>query len=228
MYQLKVVPNSQNNKLGCGVATTYRPVGEAGSGNGTCPDTCQLLAEGKCYTFKGKTAIWQRKSKECFDDVNRLSEKQAEYVRVHTSGDFFKYSVTHTHTHKRSYCVDTQYVSDLMRWCSDNPKKKVWTYCHDIMAFVEDTGLSYKENNIPKNFWIVASCDTQEQKEFALFHGFKTARVIKTMGEVTHDELFCPYDKALHHGLKGSTISVRCTNCQLCFKDGKNIAFLKQ
>lgn len=222
-YELHVVSSSDNEKLGCGVATTYRPVGDAAKGEGTCASDCSLLLEGKCYTLKGKTNLWQRRSSEKHDDVSKLGDKRAPFVRLHTSGDFFKKDPNSP----VGYSLDWEYFRDVRDWAIANPTVQVWTYCHDIRMLLHGWAQHEILCDLPRNFEIVASCDTHEDRSYAKKHFFRTARVIRTPDEIAEGEVFCPYDKAQYHGKKASEIKVRCTSCRLCFDNGKqDIAFL--
>lgn len=224
MYPLHVVPSSMNAKVGpC--ATTYRPVGDSAEDEGTCPSCCPHLKSGECYTFKGKANLWQRRSAMKADKMAALVSKGAMFIRFLTTGDWFKRNPDAP----KGYSVDLEHADDAVTVCRDNPKVDAWSYCHDIMQWVADTGLFPKAGNMPKNFHLLASCEDLEMKAFAIAHGFKTARVIDTEADRAEDEIFCPYDRALHHGKTGAQIKVKCVNCQLCWKapEGKNIAFLK-
>lgn len=228
MYPLHVVPFTENEKLGSGVATTYRPVGDASKGEGTCSGNCQLLHSKKCYTYKGKTHMWQRRSWDRHDSLDKITAnkgKRPKLVRLHTSGDFF--------TTRKGRCVtDMAYVSDVLRFARENPDILIFTYCHDIVQLLSDldpTGMLRHDDIFPSNMVVIASCDTQEQVLFAKARGFRTARVIDHESDRNpRTEVFCPYDRALHHGKTSRQIAVRCTSCRLCFDDkARDIAFLK-
>lgn len=221
-YELHVVASSDNEKLGCGVATTYRPVGDAAEDEGTCASGCALLHDG-CYTRKGKTNLWQRRSAEKHDDVSKLGAKRAKFVRLHTSGDWFK----RDRMARLGYSLDWEYFRDVRDWALANPDVTIWTYCHDIVTFLQGWAKHECHTDLPRNFHIVASCDTLEQRAYAKKLFFKTARVIKTPDEIVEGEIFCPYDKALYHGKTSKDIAVRCTSCKLCWVGKHDIAFLK-
>ena len=222
MYQLHVVPSSENSKVGpC--ATTYRPVGDSAKGEGTCPSGCPHLGKA-CYTRKGKTNLWQARSASKFDSMDKLTSKGAQFIRFLTSGDWFKTDPTAP----KGYSTDLEHAEDAIRVCRQNPRVTGWSYCHDIKQFVADTGYSYNARNLPANFHLLASCEDLDVKAWAIAYGFKTARVIKTMADKTKDEVFCPYDKAKHLGKKQAEIKIRCVNCRLCWEGPHNIAFLEQ
>jgi hypothetical protein len=211
-----------NAKLGKGVATSYRPVGDSAKGNGTCPSSCPLLPEngGKCYTRKFLVNNQQRNSWERNDPLDRFLEKGAKYIRLHTSGDFFCAG------RNDSYVLNVPYLRSVVEWVKVQSEVTVWTYTHDVSKLI-DEGYSYKNGSFSENLHIVASCDTIEGKDLATSHGFRTARVIDNKEEKLPDETFCPYDLSLHDGMKPTT---NCKDCTLCFnpKHKKNIAFLKQ
>jgi hypothetical protein len=211
-----IAPITQNAKLGAGVATTYRPVGNAAKGNGTCPGTCPHLPEngGGCYTRKFLVNRQQKLSRERNDPLDRLKSKGAKLVRLHTSGDFFHASG-----------LDTDYLRDVIAWCEANPDILVWTYTHDVRAFVS-AGFTYAANTFPANLHITASVESDEERALAKEHGFRTARVIQEIADKGTGEVLCPYDLALKRGVAPNTT---CAKCQLCFnkKHKNDIAFLK-
>jgi hypothetical protein len=212
-----IAPVTQNAKLGTGVGTSYRPVGDSSKGNGSCPSKCPLLPEngGSCYTKKFLVNNQQRNSWKRNDSLDRFLEKGSKFVRLHTSGDFFDNGQ-----------LDKEYLNSVREWAETNSDVTIWTYTHDVQKLI-DAKISYLENKFSKNLHIVASCDSIEEKNLATEHGFRSARVIDSKEEKLKDETFCPYDLALHNGLKPNT---NCRKCTLCFnpKHTKNIAFLKQ
>lgn len=225
MFQLHVVPSSENEKVGpC--ATTYRPVGDSAEGEGTCPSGCPHLKSKECYTFKGKTRLWTGRSSEKYDDPAKMASKLSKYWRWDTAGDNFKRDPMSP----KGYSVDMPYVNAKIKACKDNPWATSWGYCHDIMQWVADTGLFPKAGNMPSNFHLLASCEDLEMKAFAIAHGFKTARVINSEDERAKDEIFCPYDRAQYYGKTAKEIKVRCVTCRLCWEapEGMNIAFLNK
>lgn len=241
MTQLLISPATQNKKLGKGVATSYRPVGDAAVGDGTCPSGCKHLPfpkgtilpvisdgaetecenarDGKCYTRKFLVDQQQNASRDRDDHLDRFILKGATFVRLHTSGDFFKPDG------RGGYTLDREYLDRHIEWAKAHPEVTIWTYTHDVRCFVEN-GYSYRAGSFPANFHIVASCDTLADKVFAMEHGFRTARVINRMEQVDGDETFCPFDLFKH--LKNDK-EVTCKGCTLCFnpKHKRNIAFLK-
>jgi len=226
-YELMVVGNSDNRKLGNGVGVTYRPVGDSGLQAGSCPSTCMFLHHPdpsvKCYTVDGFfTRMHQDRSRTRRDQFDGLIKSKAKLVRHHVTGDCFK----HDATHERGYVLDVEYISDLFQFHTDNPDIGGYTYCHDIQAFWQDLPDHHKEW-WPANFHLVASVDNAEQRAYAKALGFRTARVIRSLDEIAHGEVFCPYDKALFYGKHNKDIKVRCASCRLCFNEGKqDIAFL--
>lgn len=224
-YELHVVPSSDNRKLGCGVATTYRGVGDAAQDNGTCPSNCTLLQTGDCYTRKGRTNLWQARARKRHDNVQDLLSKGATLVRLHTTGDFFKQDPSAP----RGYTLDWEYFRDIRDLALANPRVEIYTYCHDLRTLLWGWAQHELLADLPRNFTIVASVDNLEDRAWAKKHFFRTARVIDRMEDIAEGEVFCPYDKALHHGKTSKEIKVRCNTCRLCFDNGKqDIAFLKQ
>lgn len=222
MLTTLIAPLTQNAKLGEGVATTYRPVGDAAKGNGTCPSSCMHLPEngGSCYTKKFLVNRQQKLSKERHDSLDRLKLKGAKLARLHTSGDFY------LPDGNGGYVLDSEYLDTVVEWCRNNPDVTVWTYTHDVRVFIAE-GYTYKAGAFPSNLHIVASTDTVVDMHFAKEYGFRTARVIMSEADKMTSETFCPYDASLHKGEKPSTT---CAKCTLCFnpKHKKDIAFLLQ
>lgn len=212
-----IAPCTQNAKLGSGVATSYRPVGNSAKGNGTCPSKCPLLPEngGTCYTRKFLVNRQQKNSWARNDSLDRFLEKGAKFIRLHTSGDFYVNDQ-----------LDEDYVNSVIDWSKEHEDVTLWTYTHDIRKFI-DKNLTYEKEEIPENLHIVASCDSLEEKTLANDNGFRSARVIDSKEDKLTDETLCPYDLALHKGEKPKTT---CVDCTLCFnpKHKKNIAFLRQ
>ena len=91
-----------------------------------------------------------------------------------------------------------------------------------------------KSRTWPKNFVLLASCTTPEDREAANAAGWQTARVIEETDERGEGETLCPYDAAKHaqKGGEKSTPAINCRNCRKCWEpDGqglqRDIAFLK-
>lgn len=216
-----ISPATANAKLGKGVATSYRPVGDAAKGHGTCPSTCEHLPEngGGCYTKKFLVNNQQRNSWKRNDPLEKFLEKGAKWVRLHTSGDFFR-------TGANGFELDTEYLDDVIRFAKENPDVTVWSYCHSTKHLI-DAGYTYAKGAFPNNLHITASCDSDVDKYIAIEHGFRTARVITEIAEKSDNETLCPYDLATFKGTDKSKIN--CKDCTLCMnhKHKKNIAFLK-
>lgn len=216
-----ISPLTSNAKLGQGVATNYRPVGDAAKGHGTCPSTCMHLPEngGGCYTKKFLVNNQQRNSWKRNDPLERFLEKKAKLIRLHTSGDFFKAG-------PNGHQLDQEYLDQIIEFSRAHSDVTIYTYTHDIRKLIA-AGYTYAAGSFPDNLHIVASCDTMGEKVEALAAGFRVARVIDDMGEKEGDETLCPYDLALFNKEKPTTT---CQKCTLCFnpKHKKNIAFLKQ
>jgi len=228
MVKNLIAPITANNKLGTDkskgiiVATSYRPVGDAGRGLGTCPSTCAMLNKetgiaGDCYTKKFLVNNQQRNSNDRNDDLSKFLEKGATFVRLHTSGDFFK-------TCDNGYELDTEYLDSVIDFARNNPTVTFWTYCHDVSKLI-DSGYTYSGNSFPKNLHITASCDDIESVNEAKKYGYRTARVITSVSSKMSSETLCPFDKALHENKKPNTT---CAKCTLCFNHNhtKDIAFL--
>lgn len=236
MTQLLIAPATQNKKLGKGVATSYRPVGDAAKGEGTCPSGCKFLPiakgtplpmldnpdrEGGCYTQKFLVDQQQNASRSREDHLDRFLLKGASFIRLHTSGDFFMPDGL------GGYMLDREYLDMHIAWARKHSHVLIWTYTHDVRKLIE-AGYSYVNGSFPENLHIVASCDTLADKAYAISHGYRTARVIHSPSEIMPDETFCPYDLFKYQNRKDKEVT--CKQCTLCFnpKHLRNIAFLKQ
>jgi hypothetical protein len=225
-----IASQTSNNKLGSDkkngiiIATNYRPVGDAAKGLGTCPTACKMLNSetGKaelCYTKKFLVNNQVNNSWSRNDDLSKFLEKGANYVRLHTSGDFFKQQ-------NDTYVLDTEYLNSVIEFARANPSVTFWTYTHDVKKLIE-AGYSYVLGSFPDNLHITASSDSLDIMDYALSHGYRTARVITDYDQKLANETLCPFDKAKHDGVKPKT---NCVKCSLCFnkRHTKNIAFLIQ
>ncbi len=207
-----VKARTSNRKLGAGVGTTYRPVGEAAKNEGTCPSNCPFLQSRHCYAMRHLVQMVATKAAKVSHDLDKLLEYGDKYVRLHTSGDFFCQTG-----------LDVPYLEAVIDWCRQHPGITVWTYTHGIREFVKH---GFTAEKMPSNLHIVASCDSLDDKAFAQVHGFRAARVILQVEDKLMDETFCPYD---YEKRKGKKPTSNCRDCQLCFnpKHAKDIAFLK-
>jgi hypothetical protein len=219
-----ISPSTENKKLGKGVATSYRPVGDASQGLGTCPATCPHLPAngGKCYTRKYHVNLQQLRSNGRNDDIAKLQIKGAKLARLHTSGDLFKADSNSPD----GYELDFEYINEVIRYCNENPDLTIWTYTHDVAKLIRHGYTYVDEKRLPKNLHIVASVETPVQQHIAKEYGFRTARVIDTKEECEVTRTLCPYDLALANGVKPKTT---CAECKLCFNPihKKDIAFIK-
>lgn len=172
-----------------------------------------------CYAQTSFTGMHQRNANKRFDPLERLLEKGAKFVRLHTSGDFF------IPDGDGGYMLDLVYWTAILQFARANPDVTIWTYCHDISKIVE-FGFSYKAGNIPENLHIVASIDSRDDHAVANENGFRTARVISTVEDRVKGETLCPYDYQIFKKQKRTT---NCVDCKLCFnpKHVHDIAFLK-
>ena|SRR3990167_10224170 len=202
---LKIVTNSQNRKLGDTVISTYRQVGA------TCPSSCALLGKG-CYAQKGFTRISSDRSANSNDSFDLINKSGKTLVRHHVSGDVFKDNQ-----------IDKEYISNLINFHKNNKNKIGWLYTHDIKAWVK---AGFSSEKIPDNLTVIASCDNQEQIDYATKNNFRYSRVT-TEKKLNQNEKLCPFDAALQ-SKKIDDIKVNCQSCGLCFKQNKtNIVFLK-
>jgi len=206
---LKVTASGGNRKLGKGVATTYRPVGD------TCPQDCKMLEKG-CYAKRSFVGIHQRASRD--NDHSLDKARNALFIRHHVSGDVFVNDV-----------LDVEYVQMLIDWHTANPLVNGWMYTHRISAWV-DAG--FTADKIPSNLEVIASVDTEAERVYSIEHGFKYARIeVDADKSLAKNEVLCPFDKKKDAGAYADDIKVTCRDCQLCFADKhaeRSIVFMYQ
>jgi hypothetical protein len=207
MKMLKVVTNGENAKMGLGVGTTYRPVGD------TCPPDCGLLK--LCYAKRGNVNIHQQHSKHDDHDLMKLGGNTL--VRHLVSGDWLK-----TIANGRKI-LDRALVAGVIALHEKCPWLTGWGYTHAIERF-DKAGIT--PASLPNNFHLLASCDTAEQKAQANANGWRTARVIDELTDKQPDEFVCPVDAAKRKGIPQER-RTNCALCKACFATDKNIAFLK-
>jgi len=209
MQSLKVTGRGENRKLGIGVATTYRPVGS------TCPQDCKMLEKG-CYAKRGFVGIHQIASRDTHHSLDNA--RDARFIRHHVSGDVF--------TNDR---LDVKYVQEIIDWHMAHPFATGWMYTHRIQAWVE---AGFTADVIPSNLEIIASVDTENERLYAMKHGFKYARIeVNPDKPLPSNEVLCPFDKKKDKGSKTEDIKVTCRDCQLCFgaeHTGRDIVFMYQ
>lgn len=208
MRMLKVVPNGNNQKVGPGVATTYRPVVI------TCPLTCPLMGNG-CYAQEGRVNIQQAASAHDDGDLMRLAGNTL--VRHLVSGDWLKTLKSGKRTLDRALVRGVFALHSKCSWLTG------WGYTHAADEF-EKAGIS--PANFPKNLHILASCETIEAKQAHNAKGWRTARVIDEAKDKTADEFLCPVDLAKRKGIPAER-RTNCARCKACFATTKNIAFIK-
>ena len=206
---LKVTGYGENRKLGIGVATTYRPVGP------TCPQDCKMLEKG-CYAKRGFVGIHQIASRDTHHSLDNAED--ARFIRHHVSGDVF--------VNDR---LDVEYVQEIIDWHTAHPFTTGWMYTHRIQAWVDN---GFTSDVIPANLEIIASVDTENERIYAVKHGFKYARIETDPDKaLPSNEVLCPFDKKKDKGSKTGDIKVTCKSCKLCFADehaGRNIVFMFQ
>ena len=210
---LKVVPDSKNRKLG-GAASTYRPIGETGTG--TCPTTCAV--KNICYAKTGLTRFSERLSDGSYGDLEAIFRANKSLVRHHVSGDCFLPGDR----------LDVKYAQMLLAFHKAHPEITGWIYTHRIQAW-DEAGIT--ADKIPVNLTVLASCDKEEDVEYAKLHGWKYARVslLSTRnGDRREGEVYCPYDRAKDHGRPITEINVTCSRCKLCFKGNWKVVFSAQ
>ena len=220
LNQTLICSNSSNSKLGAGIASTYRKVGDAAKGEGTCPSGCAMLEKG-CYAKKSYTGMNAHRALSRYDAMDKLIEAGATMGRINVSGDLFMQAPD-----GYGYCLDVLYVLNIIAWCNKHPKFTAWLYTHDVSALI-DAGFAPCFQSFPKNLHIIASVDSLEKRELAKAHGYRTARVILNEQDKVQGETFCPFDLAKHRNKKPD---ITCVTCKLCFNPAHkhDIAFMLQ
>jgi len=206
---LKVTASGGNRKLGIGVATTYRPVGD------TCPQDCKMLEKG-CYAKRHHVGRLQSKSRELSDSLDIA--RDARFIRHHVSGDVFV-----------GDRLDVEYVQMLIDWHTANPHVTGWLYTHRLEAWVVN---GFTADTIPSNLEVIASVDTESERLYAKKHGFKYARIeVDADRPLASNEVLCPFDKQKDKGKTLEDIKTNCRDCQLCFAEeheARSIVFMFQ
>ncbi|WP_431193919.1 GP88 family protein, partial [Enterococcus faecium] len=90
--------------------------------------------------------------------------KGAQFVRLHTSGDFFIQTDCGT-----GYQLDVLYFLNVVKLAIQNPNVTFWTYCHDVSKLVE-FGFDYLNGSLPSNLHTTASVDSDAAREYAKSH----------------------------------------------------------
>jgi len=174
------------------------------------------MLEKGCYAKRGFVGIHQIASNDTNHSLDNA--KDARFIRHHVSGDVF--------INDR---LDVEYVQMLVDWHAANPFTTGWMYTHRIQAWV-DAG--FTSAVIPSNLEVIASVDTENERLYALEHGFKYARIeVDADKPLASNEVLCPFDKKKDKGSYTDDIKVTCRNCQLCFADkhtGRDIVFMFQ
>jgi len=203
MKMLKVTCFGRNGKIGVGVSTTHRPIGL------TCPSTCALLGNG-CYGQRGHTNIHQRRSAD--DDHHfGMLEDGFGLVRHGVTGDAYQ-----------NDALDADYVQAMIDFHAANEDWTGWLYTHRIQDW--DKG-GYTVDTMPAGLHVIASVDTEVDRQYAVDNGWRYARVVDADNPALLDnEMLCPVDKAKRDGTKPTT----CKKCKACFQGGRNIVFQLQ
>lgn len=210
---LMVVPLSQNRKIGY-AASTYRPIGQTGTG--TCPSNCGIKK--LCYAKTGLVRFAEIRSAGAHGDLEDIARSSRSLVRHHVSGDCFTEDQ-----------LDRQYVTTLLAFHKFHRTITGWLYTHHIKAW-DDAG--FTSDTIPANLTVIASCDSDQGVEYATLHGWQYARITLSTnlpdGKLRANEIYCPYDRAKDFGQSVDEIRVTCSKCRLCFEKNYNIVFTTQ
>lgn len=187
------------------MAATYRPVGR------TCPSSCPLLNNG-CYAQKGPVNIWQGKSKEINDELDKVLEGDCSVIRHHVSGDLF--------IENR---LDTEYLDTVIGWHRRNPERQGYLYTHRIGDLI-DAG--YRESDLPDNLTVMASADDEGVVEEARAAGYRYTRIAESEEQALEgrkaNEVVCPNLLAKSRGN-----SVTCDQCRICVDGSADVVFIK-
>lgn len=210
---LSVIPHSENRKIG-GAAATYRPIGD--SGCGTCPSTCAL--KDICYAKKGRARFPEQRSHDAYGDLEEIAHACKNTVRHHVSGDVFFNDK-----------LDTAYVRKLIDFHKAHPDILGWLYTHRISDW---DAAGFTADSIPANLIVIASCDHEDDVQYAKLHGWKYALIVVSAdseeGQLREGEVYCPFDRAKDHGKLVDDINVTCTKCRLCLVQDWNVIFTAQ
>ena len=206
-YPQMVTPVSDNMKLGPGVSSTYRPVGE------TCPD-CAIAAI--CYARRGNVASAAKRSGRRKDRLGKLNG--APFVRHLVSGDVMRRG------RDGRRIVDREYVRDVIAHHEDNPEVVGWMYSH---AWKQLGRAGFGPTTLPNNLIVLASVDSPGAAEDAQADGWTTARTTDDLTTLVAGEIACPYDRDKRE-LRGKPKPINCIKCRACFDGrGRNIVFLR-
>ena len=207
---LKVVPNSENQKVG-GAACTYRPIGM--NACGSCPSTCGIYKE--CYGRNGFVRYTEQRTRTSQDDLEAIATACKSHVRHNVTGDVFVNDK-----------LDVEYVNEIIAFHKRHPHITGWLYCHRIRDW-DDAG--FTADTIPTNLFIMASCDKDEEVEYAREHGWRYARTtMKQNARKVNNEVYCPFDMAKENGALIADINLSCVTCKICFEGEVNVVFMLQ
>lgn len=201
---IKLVKSSSNSKLGKGVATSYRAVGQ------TCPSSCQHLQSNSCYAMFGFVALHQRKAgygksdgEKAYDFIKSLPS--GAVLRHHVSGDFFVDDKP-----------DEDYIGNILKGHKERPDIAGWTYTHGWKQ------LNSKEMN-SSNLAVNASCDNVPDLIKAISDGWPATI---TVSEDTDNHVININDEKIHIVIcpQQQNSDVTCKDCGLCIrKDRKSV-----
>lgn len=214
-----MVLNSQNSKLGKGIAATY--VSQT-----SCPRTCPFL-ENSCYAELGLVGIYTRRLNRSPWSQLELAQNEAAYIyrtveHFYGDGQYRRLNLKpkwHWYHPLRGHVVgDSRTVAAVklvakayelwQRWFGP-----VWTYTH-----------AWKR--IARKHWrgvsILASCESMRDVGKALDRGYAAALVVDSHSSPkawTH-RLPCPDAREITIvPCPNQTKQVTCSQCKLCWKD---------
>ena len=220
-YGCIIAPTSSNSKLTApgyvSVAASYRPVHVS---RGTCPLECVYHPahlqpdanpaaygidpadprKGQCYNGAGPagfSAAWYKAPTLEETAWSRLPH--AGLFRLHVSGDFLT----------PQGGLDHPYIARLHAELTARPHLKTWGYTH---AWRQMSAAGYGPSYWPAHVQILASVDSQADRELAHRLGWRTARGIETANEADRPrEIPCPEQLSSAQGR-----NYPCAACQLC------------
>jgi hypothetical protein len=207
---LKVVPNSENQKVG-GASCTYRPIGLGE--RGSCPSTCGIYKE--CYGRGGFVRYTEQRTRTSQDDLEDIATACKSHVRHNVTGDVFMNDK-----------LDIEYVSEIIAFHKRHPEITGWLYCHRIKDW-DDAGLS--SSSMPANLFVLSSCDKDDDVRYSREHNWRYARTSTLQNARKEDnEVYCPFDLAKENGALIKDIKLSCASCKICFEGKVNVVFMLQ
>jgi len=207
---VSLIANSQNKKLGTGVATTV-------SGKETCPESCPLKQSNTCYAAFGPLNLhWLKVTdgmrgvswKNFIKQIKKLPK--GHKMRLNSAGDLPVKKNGSESIWKEAF--------DSMVNAIHSRKIKAWGYTHKRLSY---RNLRLIKSAAKKNVYINASADSLEEADAFRKKGVSVVVTVpkdfvnKTLTPDGNVVVLCPQQR---------NDSVTCAKCMLCAKaDRKQI-----